>query len=460
MAKRRTLSQFFEDLGKRLEAFEKYVDERVICSPAMQKVMPVLRPILIYLLFLPMVSVLIPVFRAPFLDHAGTAVETFRNPTLVCFVTETLLVYAILHSLILTFAIYHRLERRPFLTAHPSECNKRTARREILASRNFRTEWLILTAFFLLHPVKWGINAPLFLIPTAAHWHPILQKLFLTAIFAAVTFWLELRARMDARRLWIEMPSRLMRARLWKSMERKKRRRYSLLRMALRLVLHIAIYSVTLPLLPFLLQVVRMLLIALIKLACLPWVLGAIAAIIAWLYLRAIFARMRYVRRLKKTCRQNGFELFDLRHAYASVFVDFSGYTFGVRAHDKTFYCRLLASVKRSNNIHVSPDGTFRRVFAVSLPKMGLLRVYSTRRTDENPNNRDLELFTVSSATDYTFEADGHKILLLNPVAKRVYGVDKNSQLYILDNGMSVGEYKVFAGNAFLRALERDCADR
>ena len=265
---------------------------------------------------------------------------------------------------------------------------------------------------------------------------------------------------MDARRLWLEMPSRLMKGRLWKSMEQKKRRRYNLLRMTLRLAVHITVYSLGARYLPYLLQIVLMLFSAAITLLLLPWMLGTIAAITVWLWLRAVFARMRFIRRLKKTCRENSFELFDLKHPIASVFFDFSGYTFGVKAHGKTFYCRLLASVKRSNNIHVSPDGTFSRVFAVGLPKVGMLRVYSTRRAEENPNNRDLELFRISSDTNYTFEADGYKILILNPVAKRVYGVEKTGQLYVLDNGMSVGDYRIFAGNAFLRALERDCADR
>lgn len=461
MAERRSFAMLWQELLRRVETFEKFVDERIICTPLMKRIMPILRPTLIYLLFLPTVATLIPIFRAPFVLNGGEAVAFFEDfATEVRLVTELLLTYAILRSIILTFAIYNRLERRPFLLAHPSECEKKTARKEILTSRNFWLEIGLLTVFFLIHPTKWGIDAPLYLIPRAATLPKIVGKLILVGIFFALTFCMELHARMDARRLWIEMPSRLMKGRLWKSMEQKKRRRYNLIRMSLRLGVHIAIYALGARFLPFLLQIVFMLFGAAITLLLLPWVLGAIAVITVWLWLRAVFARMRFIRRLKKTCRENGFELFDLKHPIASVFFDFSGYTFGVRAHGKTFYCRLLASVKRSNNIHVSLDGTFSRVFAVGLPKVGMLRVYSTRRAEENPNNRDLELFRVSSDTNYTFDADGHKILLLNPIAKRVYGVDKNGQLYILDNGMTVGEYRVFSGNAFLRALERDCADR
>ena len=461
MSQKRTLSQRWEALCKKLEAFEKFVDERIISSPAMRRAMPVLRPILIYLFFLPTVASLILTFREPFLRNGGESVAFFgRHANNVRLMTEVFLVYAILHSLILTFAIYNRLERRAFLEVHPSECDKKTARREILASRNFWTELALLTAFFTLHPAKLGIDAPLYLIPYVATIPKILGKLLLTVLFFIVTFLMELHARVDARKLWLEMPSRLMRARLWRSLEKKKRRRYSLFRMALRLYVHIAIYAVGARYLPYLLQIVLMIFGAAITVLLLPWVLGFIAALTVFLWLRALFSRVRFIGKLKKTCRENGFELFALRRAYLSVFFDFSGYTFGVRAHGKTFYCRLMASVKRSNNVHVSPNGTLCRVFSVSLPKVGMLRVYSTRRMEENPNNRELELFAFSSLTDYTFEADGHKILLLNPVAKRVYGVEEKGQLYVLDNGMSVGEYKVFTGNAFLRALERDCADR
>lgn len=461
MSQRRTLSERWEALCKRIEAFEKFVDERIVTSPAMRRAMPVLRPILIYLLFLPTIATLISTFRVPFFSSGGAVVLFFRKyATGVRLVTEIFLTYALLHSLILTFAIYHRLERRSFLAVHPSECTKKEARREILASRNFWTELILLTAFFLLHPIKWGIDAPLYLIPHATALPKVVGKLILAAIFFIVTFFMELHARMDARKLWLEMPSRLMRGSLWKSMAMKKRRRYSLLRMMLRLYVHIAIYTIGAYYLPFLLQIVAIFFSAALTLLLLPWVLGAIAVIVLWSWIRAFFARVRFVRKLKKTCRQNGFELFDLRHPYLSVFFDFSSYTFGVKANGKSFYCRLLASVKRSNNVHVAPDGTLRRVFAMSLPKVGMIRAYATRRMEENPNNRDLELFALSSSTDYTFEAEGHKVLLLNPVAKRVYGVEPTGQLYVLDNGMSVGKYKVFAGYAFLRALERDCADR
>ena len=71
----------------------------------------------------------------------------------------------------------------------------------------------------------------------------------------------------------------------------------------------------------------------------------------------------------------------------------------------------------------------------------------------------ELELFGFTSEIDYTFEADGEKILLLNPTPRRVL---KKSDKHTaeMDNGDKIGEYTVYTGNAFLRLIDRLGEDR
>ncbi|MBQ9805043.1 MAG: hypothetical protein IJW49_00825 [Clostridia bacterium] len=459
MAERRRYFTDWRNAWKRRgERFEAFLENRIFGNPRVQRLMPFIRPLLIYLFVFPLIAIGVPYFHKAFWKREGTGNLSYA--VYLGTAVELLLVFAILHSFILTFAIYNRLERRPFLERNPSEFDKKTERKRILSDRSLWIELLMLLMLLLLHPVSWGLHAPFDLIPGGDGWHPLLKKGLLFAVFFPILFLFEWKARMSARRVWIEAPSLMMRRQIWKSMETKKRRRYGLLRMSLRILAHLAVYSIGIWVLPFMIENLLTIFFAIIGVLLHPVLWIIVGIWLLWIYLRAFFARARFLRRLKKSCRKNGFELFELRRAYRSIFFDFSSYTFGVRAHGKTFYCRLLSSVKRSNNIHVHADGTLRRLFTVSIPQLGLLRVYRRRALEENPNDRSLELFHLSSATDYTFEADGYKVLLLNPVARRVYSADPNGKLYPLDNGDRVGEYKIFAGNAFLRALERDCADK
>ena len=72
--------------------------------------------------------------------------------------------------------------------------------------------------------------------------------------------------------------------------------------------------------------------------------------------------------------------------------------------------------------------------------------------------DEDREMFRSVSTFDYRFDAEGEKILLFNPVPTFLFRKAEDETSCPLDNGETVGEYKVFSGNGFLRALERDCA--
>ena len=100
-------------------------------------------------------------------------------------------------------------------------------------------------------------------------------------------------------------------------------------------------------------------------------------------------------------------------------------------------------------------------MFALRVPRLLHLNMYGARGFSDDANQeRTLEFFNHVSVSDYTFEADGIKVVILNPVARRVYVESTNGKLAPIDNGDLVGDYKFFTGNAFLRALERDCADK
>jgi len=70
-----------------------------------------------------------------------------------------------------------------------------------------------------------------------------------------------------------------------------------------------------------------------------------------------------------------------------------------------------------------------------------------------------MELFRFTTKTDFSFEGEGQRVLIVNPVPYALFaGTEKHAQP--IDNGERVGPYKVFAGSAFLNALERDCIEK
>ncbi|MBQ8441585.1 MAG: hypothetical protein IJX19_13055, partial [Clostridia bacterium] len=117
-----------------------------------------------------------------------------------------------------------------------------------------------------------------------------------------------------------------------------------------------------------------------------------------------------------------------------------------------------LASVKKTNKIYLLPDGTCERARLLHIPAPRVIRKGGFIQANTMDMNEGREAFRIVSTFDYRFEADGEKVLLFNPVPKFLYKKVEDGTSRPLDNGETVGEYKIYAANAFLRALERDCA--
>ena len=184
------------------------------------------------------------------------------------------------------------------------------------------------------------------------------------------------------------------------------------------------------------------------------WVAGAIVIL---LFFGILQKRIRFVMALKRTCKRYGFRLFDVRRLFLSMFFGGKKYHFGVEANGKTYFCRLLPCMNRMNKTVISDNGTFTRVFALHIPQPQFARAGGFVQTYDRGSGEDREFLHFESTNRYAFEIEGkgEKILLLNPVPRRVRK-KIHGHITEVDNGDMVGEYRVFTGNAFLRALERD----
>jgi hypothetical protein len=174
--------------------------------------------------------------------------------------------------------------------------------------------------------------------------------------------------------------------------------------------------------------------------AALPRVFGKlIAAIIILIPFVKAFNRFnqrrKFVKKLKKLCKENKFKLGRIRSPYKFISDD----SFTVTANGKTFECKTIGARKAKTPIVLDADGSL--IFIRAFVFAGIRWWHYT------------EEFA------YGFESIYKKIIIINPNAKFVYK-DRDGEYAELDNGDTVGDYTVHTAGSFLNGLNRDCLDR
>lgn len=422
----------------------------------------VLRGVLSYLTMFLMLSV----WHFLFLDAFGkNTLEYLDGLEFVIYLTSGVLFFLILNTVLLTYAIFARRERLAFLTGDriAAAFDADAYRRELLRDRVFWLEVGVLILLGLLFPMTGcGQGSVLYFLesfPPIRIESVFLRGLLIRLPYAVGVILLAVFARVEARKFWLKKRSSLFQTQLWRSVERKSKRAYSYPRMILRLIGYLILYvfgtlalSVVIPTAGTVFAVILLLLMQ-------PWFVFLILAFSVLVVFLALRKRIKFIRALKKTCRENGFTLFELKRPYRSIFRDNGKYTFGVEANGKIYYCRLLASVRRSNKFYLDEKGICTRAWALHIPQPRMAARRGYVQTYDRGTGDDREFFRITSEVDYTFEipTEGVKIVLLNPVPRRAFRV-VDEHFYEMDNGDRIGEYQVYTGNAFLRLLIRDRA--
>jgi hypothetical protein len=166
------------------------------------------------------------------------------------------------------------------------------------------------------------------------------------------------------------------------------------------------------------------------------WVAILIVGFYSFRWGRAFLSRRKFVKRLAALTRDG----VKLVHPYRSVVMLKEGTEdFTVESNGKRYACKLVAAPNPMAPVYVGADGIFRILHQIRL--------------------RNFEIFRYESERNFAFEADCRRVLIINPVPRKVFGV-RLDKTWPLDNGDVVGDYRVFTAGAFLNALERDCLDR
>lgn len=170
------------------------------------------------------------------------------------------------------------------------------------------------------------------------------------------------------------------------------------------------------------------------------WVIPIVIAIIFLsVNFNRIQKRKKFISELKKIAFESNYELSGIEKPYLSIFKKTAGSSFTIKAHQKTYECKLISGKRKGVPIIFSDQGflVFRRI----------IRIGNT------------ELFSIYSKYDYSFESDAKKCLILTCIPASCYFKDSSGRIYKIDTGEKIGEYTVYNATGFLGGLDRDCLD-
>lgn len=169
-------------------------------------------------------------------------------------------------------------------------------------------------------------------------------------------------------------------------------------------------------------------------------------------YVRALWKRRNFLRKLERVCSETGYEICCGKNCYRSIFRQTEGANFTLRRGKERYDCRLIAGRKRFVTMAFDADGqgSYIRVFRM---RGALFRVRAV----------SAEIFRIETPFEYSFEsenmigspaANAKKVLIVNPVPAKMI-VRSGAVPRAVDIGSKVGEYTLYNGSGFFGAIER-----
>ncbi|MBQ8382643.1 MAG: hypothetical protein IJX47_05495 [Clostridia bacterium] len=158
-----------------------------------------------------------------------------------------------------------------------------------------------------------------------------------------------------------------------------------------------------------------------------------------WRPVRAIFKRRSFLKKLNEICRLHNIPLSAIDLPYRSIFQTTDRESFSVTLNGKRYACKLIGAVKRNAPTVLRANG-----------RGSFLHPFRFAR---------VTFFTRVTRFEFGFQSEDQKILIVNPVPKKIYRREDGRNVP-LDNGDTVDGYKVYTASGFLGALDRNCIDR
>ncbi|MBQ7171110.1 MAG: hypothetical protein IJR89_02410 [Clostridia bacterium] len=317
---------------------------------------------------------------------------------------------------------YHTAKRRPATLLEEL--------RFFLSSPRFWAEFGAVVLTFVLLPLSFSHSA-------VEEWFgkgPAVKPLFLS-VWLPFLFLLDLGGRLSAAAVWSAEKKQFEEDTAW---ARKKRRSTFLKEWISVFILYLFVGTLWQVLVPHFATFGALL----TRSEFLKILLG-IAAFFLFVALirriRALSKRRGALRRLRESCRENGFSLSPIRRPYRSLFRLRAEEDFTVTARGVRYSCKLIPAVRRGLPLQLSGDGIARYIHNIRI--------------------RGVTLFSWSTTHRFGYETEDKKILIVNPVPAKLLGFFEGKP-FPLDNGDRVGDYLVYTPGSFLHMLELDCVEK
>ncbi len=159
----------------------------------------------------------------------------------------------------------------------------------------------------------------------------------------------------------------------------------------------------------------------------------------ACLAFRAWRKRKSFIKRLKKLCLSAGIAFPKIQRPYRSLFRMREGEDFRISCGKKEYSCKFVSGLRRSVPIVIYRHGDIAFLHRIRL-RGATLAEWEVRHS-------------------CAYETECQKILIVNPTPKKLYTLQE-PKLVEIDNGFTVGEFKIFTASGFLRALDMDVLHR
>lgn len=309
-------------------------------------------------------------------------------------------------------------------------CMPREILRLILTSKDLLLELGILLALPIIFPIELGFN-PLATLLLGATAPRALKKLLTLAIMLPVFFGVWLLSRYSAF--------------FWIAYREQDDKIHYIRDLALKLLGITPIYAIGSVGIMYVLEIFASIFyifkafFSLYFWPTLILVLCALGFFLSFRFLRACRIRRKFFKGLKHLCAELGATLSPIKRPYRSLLFLRDEVNFTVQYGEKTYHCKLFCALKRHTPLFFSQHGIVQ-----------CLHSFRFRR---------VEYFRYTTQFDFSFEAEGSKMLIVNPVPKEIYA-GSTAFYREIDTGESIGAYKVFTATGFLGALSRNVLDR
>lgn len=165
----------------------------------------------------------------------------------------------------------------------------------------------------------------------------------------------------------------------------------------------------------------------------------SVALAILFRFLRVVRARKKCIQEIRRACRDKNYDITEIKHPYLSAFHVCGGESFQVTTGKKTYSCKLVGAPQRGVPLIVHPMGGLHFMHSFNLFKT--------------------PIFSHTTVRQFGYDSEYSKILIINPVPKKLF-CHFGNKIEEIDNGALVGGYKIYTATAFVRAIETDTIER